>query len=166
MEKDDQGVSSGGSLFFADRAGLELVLDDAAHTALHQFFPPSRGEGTSASDFVVLNGVSNSPSHQQWEIMHIESIRPTISSIRNVIDSVEPAATAAIPPTLSNPGLIDGAFTFQVDGSPGVETTVQVSRNGITWETRQTITLGDGPVTVTEPLLDGPEAVFYRLQIP
>ena len=38
LEKDDRGVSSGGSLFFAETTGLEVVLDDSNHVALHQFF--------------------------------------------------------------------------------------------------------------------------------
>jgi len=142
------------------------VLDDADHTALHQFFPPSRGEGTSASDFVVINGVNHSPSHQQWEILHIESIRPSISSIRNVIDSVESASAPAIPPTLSAPALVDGTFTFQAEGTAGSEISVQVSRDGVSWETKQTITLGNEPTSISETLIEGPEPVFYRLLIP
>ncbi len=153
-------------MFFADRAGLDLVLDDGAHTALHQFFPPNRGEGTSASDFVVINGVNHSPSHQQWEILHIESIRPSINTIRNAIDSIEAASAPAKPPTLSAPALVDGSFTFQAEGTAGSEISVQVSRDGVSWETKQNITLGNEPTTISEPLIEGPEPVFYRLLMP
>lgn len=142
------------------------MLDDAFHVALHQFFPPNRGDGTlNASDFVVLNGVNHSPSHQQWEILHIESIRPSISSIRNAIDSVEAASVPASPPTLSAPALVDGAFTFQAEGTAGSEIKVQVSRDGMVWETQQTITLDNEPTTISQPLLEGPEPVLYRLLI-
>ena len=166
LEKDDRGASNGSSIFFANQAGLDVVLDDGDHSALHQFFPPSRGEGTSASDFVLLNGVNHSPSHQQWEILHIESIRPSINSIRDKIDSIEAASAPAVPPLLSAPALVDGKFSFQVKGTAGASVEVQVSRNGMDWETNQTITLGEEPTTVSEPLIEGPEPVFFRVLIP
>ena len=166
LEKDDRGASTGRSITFADATGLDLVLDDGTHDALLQFFPRIRGEGQNASDFVVLNGVNHSPSHQQWEILHIESIRPSINSIRDKIDSVEAASVPAVPPVLSAPALVDGKFSFQVEGTAGASVEVQISRNGMDWETNQTIILGDGPTNVSEPLMEGPEPVFFRVLIP
>merc|ERR1711916_329001 len=104
LEKDAFGISGGGTLFFAERTRLELVVGDPDQVALSQFFSPSRANG-SDSDFVVLNGVANSPSHEQWEIVYKRSFRPSISQLREAIDSIEAGMSLAPaePPVLSDP---------------------------------------------------------------
>lgn len=166
LEKDDRGVSSGGTLAFASSTGLEVVLDDSAHEALHQFFPSNRGEGTNNSDFVLLNGVEGSPSHEAWEILHVESRRVSIQSIRDKIDSIEPASVPAVPPSLSNPRLVDGQFVFEVDGTPGRSVIVQISNDGVQWDNLREVTLEEMPVTFSEPLSSNSSLLLFRVVIP
>ena len=166
LEKDDRGVSSGGTLFFAQTTGLDVVLDDSNHLALHQFFTSNRGEGTNNSDFVLLNGVEGSSSHESWEVLHVESRRVSIQSIRDKIDSIEPASVPAVPPTLSNPRLINGHFVFEIDGTAGQSVIVQTSSDGLQWDVLREVTLNEMPVTFTEPLQNDQTHLLFRVVIP
>ena len=166
LEKDDFGVPSGGTLRFAQDTGLDVVLDDSDHVALHQFFPTNRGEGTNNSDFVLLNGVEGSTSHEAWEVLHIESRRVSIQSIRDKIDSIEPASVPVVPPTLSHPRLIDGEFVFEVDGIAGRNAVVQISVNGRQWEDVREIASVDSPVTVRLTIQNDPAHSLFRVVVP
>jgi thiol-disulfide isomerase/thioredoxin len=70
---------------FIENAGLELVADDFEGIAYNQF-----GDGYMPF-FVVINGVANSPTHQQWEVLHAESEYNDagFSFYRALIDSVQ-----------------------------------------------------------------------------
>ena len=166
FEKDDRGVSSGGTLFFAQSTGLEIVLDDSNHQVLHQFFPSNRGEGTNNSDFVLLNGVKGSPSHESWEVLHVESRRVSIQSIRDKIDLIEPAFAPLIPPVLSKPQLIDGAFTFEIEGTSGRDVIIQTSRDGLNWENLRTVTIGEAAFMVSENIINESAPVLFRVVVP
>ena len=142
LEKDSFGVTSGGTLAFADRTGLELVVDDSDHLALEQFFSPNRGEGTNNSDFVILNGVANSSSHELWEVVYSRSFRPSVQGMRDAIDSIEAGAPALPPaqaPRLSDLTWENGAFSFSVLGTAGYTGSVEVSTDGIQWNVLQGI---------------------------
>ena len=166
LEKDDSGISSGGTLFFAERTGIELVLDDSDHIALHQFFSPNRGEGTNNSDFVVINGVANSPSHKQWEIVHTRSLRPSIRDFRTAIDSIEAGAAPlapAEPPVLSSPRWEGGQFSFDVQGTSGRAGVVEFSEDGIAWKVLDELSFGDEPIQVLDAISDVSGHRLYRV---
>ena len=166
LEKDDFGVPSGGTARFAQDTGLDVVLDDSDHVALHQFFPSNRGEGTNNSDFVLLNGVEGSMSHESWEVLHVESRRVSIQSIRDKIDSIEPASVPALPPTLMNPRVIDGHFVFEITGAAGQSATVQISNDGLQWDVLGEVKLAEVPVTFTEPVPNDSSHLLFRAVIP
>jgi len=159
-------VSSGGTLFFAETTGLEVVLDDSNHAALHQFFPSTRGENTTDSDFVLLNGVEGSISHDAWEVLYLQSHRVNLKSLREKIDSIEPASITAVQPTLANPRLIEGQFAFEIDGVAGQKGIVQTSSNGLEWNVLREVTMGEMPVTFLEPIENDFKQLLFRVVVP
>ncbi|MCS1412209.1 MAG: Thiol-disulfide oxidoreductase ResA [Verrucomicrobia subdivision 3 bacterium] len=168
LEKDDSGMRSGETLFFAERTGLELVVDDSDHVALNQFFSPRRGEGTNNSDFVVLNGVPNSPSHQLWEIVYTRSFRPSVSELREAIDSIQapvaaPEPEPAVPAVLSHPKYVDGRFQFRVEGTLNQSATVEVSTDTVQWNRLKEIVFGDTATIVIDENSFAEDLRFYRV---
>ena len=159
-------MSSGGALFFAETTGLEVVLDDSNHVALHQFFSPSRGESANDSDFVLLNGVEGSTSHDAWEVLYAQSHRVNLKSLREKIDSIEPASLPALQPTLSNPRLIEGQFAFEIDGVAGQKVIVQTSSSGLQWNALREVTMGEMPVTFMEPIQNDFKQLLFRVVLP
>lgn len=140
LEKDDHGIDSGGTLGFAELTGIEIVLDDSDQSVLTQFFPSSRGSGTNNSDFVILNGVAHSPSHELWEVLYTRSRNLFVDEVRAVIDSIE-AGTAPLPPPaapiLSEPKWDGHRFHFNVKGTADYSGRVEFSKDAIHWETLQ-----------------------------
>lgn len=171
LEKDRQGIANGGmrTLRFAEATGLELVVDGSDLEAFLQFFPQSRS-GSGGSDFVVVSGVSNSPSHQLWEIIYLRThyaqrFRDSVSDMRRAIDSIEAPVSLepATPPKLSRPAYVAGQFRFDVAGTPGRSAIVQVSTDGVRWEVLQELTLEEDPVTFVDETSSESDFRFYRV---
>ena len=99
-------------------------------------------------------------------MLHVESRRVSIQSIRDKIDSIEPASVPAVPPTLSNPRLINGHFVFEIDGTAGQSVIVQTSSDGLQWDVLREVTLNEMPVTFTEPLQNDQTHLLFRVVIP
>ena len=82
---------------FTRQAGYEYVADDTRRSLARQF-QTSGGQPI----FVIINGVANSPSHAQWELLLHQNgygtSRHPIDLFRSVIDSVEAPAIAQPPP--------------------------------------------------------------------
>ncbi len=160
LEKDDFGPVSGGTVFFADRTGLDVALDDSAHDVLAQFFPRTRGERGNDSDFVILNGVRDSASHELWEILYARSRRPLIAEMRELIDSVEaPGAMPELPPAeparLVGPQVRGAEFEFWIEGTVGRTARIESSSDGVTWETRAELLIEEGGTRFSQPLGSG-----------
>lgn len=169
LEKDDGGIRNGGTLAFADRTGLEIVVDDSAHDALHQFFSPNRGEGTNNSDFVILNGVPNSPSHDLWEVVYTRSRTLSVSEIRGAIDSIEageavPELPPAEPPVLSDAAADGAMFSFSVSGTAGYRGVVEFSVDGSEWQMLRELDFGDTPVSIVDPISGDQAHRLYRVR--
>ena len=166
LEKDSFGVGSGGTLFFAERTGLDVAVDDSDHVVLNQFFSPDRGEGTNNSDFVVLNGVPNSASHQLWEVVYSRSFWPSVRALREAIDSVETGGALlapAEPAVLSAGSVKGGRFSFSVQGTPGRSGVVEFSSDGIAWSELQSIDFGEEAIEVSDNDSTGQSHRFYRV---
>ena len=103
---------------FIQQTELELVVDDTQAVAWNLY-----NETQGIPLFVVINGVDNTPSHEQWEVLHNAPSYPGAEFLRGIIDSVE----AALPPpdpieTAIDIGgnwrWIDWFGSFQVDQIP------------------------------------------------
>lgn len=172
LEKDSSGIANGGmrTLRFAEATGLELVVDGSDLTAFLQFFPQSRAR-SGGSDFVVVSGISNSPSHQLWEIIYLRThypqrFRDSVSDMRRAIDSVQAPVVPpepATPPKLSQPAYVDGRFRFDVEGTPGRSAIVQVSTDGVRWKVLQELVLEEVSVTVVDETSSEADLRFYRV---
>ncbi len=99
-------------------------------------------------------------------MLHVESRRVSIQSIRDKIDSIEPASVAAVPPTLSNPIVIDGQFVFEIDGSAGQNAIVQTSNDGMQWDVVEEVILVETPVTFAGPMPNDSTHLLFRVVIP
>lgn len=170
LEKDERGVSSGATLNFARGTGLELVANGSDLEAFLQFFPQSRA-GSGGSDFVVVSGVSDSPSHQLWEIIYLRThyaqrFRDSVSDMRRAIDSVEAPVVLpepATPPKLSRPAYENGQFRFDVKGTPGRSAIVQVSTDGVRWKVLKELVLEEVPITFVDETASESDFRFYRV---
>ena len=169
LEKSPTGASSGGTKVFADRTGLELVVDDSDHEVIAQFFPSDRYLA-GGSDFVALNGVPDSPSHKLWEIIYLrthysEPFRNAVSSMRRVINAVEAPTLASRELKLLNPRLKYERFQFEVEGPPDQAIKIQYSIDGVQWTELQEITLGETPFSVVDNQFPLKTHRFYRAVI-
>ncbi len=95
----DQRVMQDPARWGFDLAGVDCVLDGSDRTEIREGFAyytglsPSRIPGTGQRRaFVILNGVTNSPSHKPWELLHFShGFSSTQSdSLLALIDSVMP----------------------------------------------------------------------------
>jgi subtilisin-like proprotein convertase family protein/thiol-disulfide isomerase/thioredoxin len=78
---------------FIQEVGLDLVANDYSADAYSQFatgFIPL---------FVIINGVADSPSHQQWEVLYRDSGYPGADTLRALIDTVA-ASNPTAPPSI------------------------------------------------------------------
>ena len=172
LEKDSSGIANEGmrTIRFAEATGLELVADGSDLVAFLQFFSQSRAR-SGGSDFVVVSGVSNSPSHQLWEIIYLRThynqrFRHSVSDMRRAIDSVQAPVVLpepAMPPKLSRPAYVDGQFRFDIEGTPGRAAIVQVSSDGVLWEVLKELVLEEDPVTFVDETSSEADFRFYRV---
>lgn len=147
---------------FVQRAGLELVLQDFQRTVARQFFPQG-GQPL----FVIINGVANSPSHAQWEMVYgrlgYGERQFPVSEFRAAIDSVRKPSPPPTSPRLTMPTrLPNGALTFVLEGEPGRTYQIEVSSNLQNWTPTASLTAKTSTETVR---LDGPSNLphaFYR----
>lgn len=103
---------------FIAQHGFGLVLQDTQRAVASLFV-----DGFVQPVFVVINGVADSPSHDQWELVYSlnnygSTTAPT-TAMRNAINSV--AAPVLEPPTpvrLLEPGLTSGGMLrFRIAGN-------------------------------------------------
>lgn len=79
---------------FIKDAGLEDVADDFSRVAWRQF---NKSNGIPL--FVIINGVANSPSHDQWEVLYNGAGYPGAARFRSIIDTVKGAPQ---PPSIDD----------------------------------------------------------------
>jgi hypothetical protein len=133
------------------------------------FAPPTASNPSPRPVFVVINCVSNSPTHAYREILVNEvyagggsqDFGPNIANWRQIIDSVE-----APPPTLSLPRLDDDHIEFTLPGQRGRTNRVERSADLTHWTTLTNIFGVNGPVHVRDTRSTGNSASFYRVVRP
>ena len=77
---------------FIKDAGMEDVADDFSRVAWRQF---NKSNGIPL--FVIINGVANSPSHDQWEVLYNGAGYPGAARFRSIINTVKAGLE---PPTI------------------------------------------------------------------
>lgn len=162
LEKDEDGIQNGGTIGFANRTGIQLVLDDSAQNVLRQFFPSSRGSGTNNSDFVILNG-AHSSTHRLWEIVYTRSRNLVVSEVREAIDSIVASSPPPNAPVLSDPKREGDRFIFNVKGTAGHSGRLEFSNDATLWKPLREIDFTGEPQQITDLLSD--ESRFYRVII-
>ena len=81
---------------FINQVGFEVVVDDPGWMAYAQF-----GPGGAASRYIIINGVADSPSHKQWEVLFNETYfqADEVNLLRALIDQMK--APVLTPPKIT-----------------------------------------------------------------
>lgn len=98
-----QGDAEELSQDFIDRYNIQRVLNDFDRTIAARFQPANQ------PIFAIINGVANTPSHEQWELLYTRlgygELAAPLSTFRDVIDSVAAPLAVQLP---SITGLSEG----------------------------------------------------------
>ena len=143
---------------FIQNAGFHLVADDTTAAARNLFHT------SGFPVFVIINGVKNSPSHQQWQVLYSEnayhSSADTIA-FRQTIDAVQkPIAPASIGSLARQTG---GAFEMRITGDVGQAYDIEYSADLKTWTFGEKIVVQAGGVLWSDSTSPGATARFYRV---
>ena len=117
---------------FIQRVGFEVALDDPSWSSYSQF-----GPGGAASRYVIINGVANSPSHKQWEVLFNETYFPPgeVGLLRALIDKVTVKTAEPRPPVLRGVRRIEGgAVEFEMEGELGRNYHIEFSADLKSWK--------------------------------
>lgn len=151
---------------FANQHGFPIVLNDYDGTVIN----PVRFRFITGGQplFVVINGVTNSPSHQPWQLLvnHLgygdTDFNQELANFRAIIDSVRVSVPA---PRLSAPRRVGTSFEFDLVTQPARSYRVQASTNLVNWTTLQTVTGSTNALTFRDTNAP-PAGSFYRAVTP
>jgi len=133
------------------------------------FAPPTASNPSPRPVFVVINCVSNSPSHAYRKLLVNEiyagggaqDFGPSIANCRRAIDSVQ-----APPPAITGARLNGGMFEFTIPGQRGRTNRVERSANFLDWTTLTNVFGVEAPVTIRDPEAAENPGRFYRVVQP
>tara|TARA_B110000037_G_scaffold217464_1_gene278521 strand:- start:80 stop:1507 length:1428 start_codon:yes stop_codon:yes gene_type:complete len=120
-----QGSAENSTQAFIDRYGFGQVLNDFNRSFANKF--ASGGQPI----FAIINGVNNSPSHEQWEIIYSNSgygnLNTPIATFRNNIDSVGSITELANISTRGRVGIGDDVLIggFVIEGNENQNVLIQ-----------------------------------------
>jgi hypothetical protein len=114
--------------------------------------------------FLVINCVSNSPSHTQYSLLLNQGGGPAdwnvaIAQWHAAIDSVQ-----APPPQLTNARLSGGTFQFTFPGQRGRTNQVQCSSNFVNWTVLTNVFGTNAPITFRDTNAVSGGQRFYRVR--
>ena len=118
--------------------------------------------------FVVINCLTNSPSHQPWQLLvnHLgygdTDFNQELATFRGIIDTVQTPAPA---PLLSAARRVGADFEFALQTQAGRSYRVQGSTNLTDWTTLRTITGSNTPILFRDTNAPPPRR-FYRAVTP
>lgn len=145
---------------FIRQAGYDYVANDTSRVLARRF------QASGQPIFAIINGVSNSPSHKQWELLlHQNGYGTTqhpIAQFRRVIDSVK-AAAVAIPPRINRiQRLADGSFelTVLIDSTAILQ--LEATSNLTDWTPITSGTAQGGAVRFLDTQSKGLDLRIYR----
>jgi thiol-disulfide isomerase/thioredoxin len=136
---------------FINRQGFGITVNDYEGPVINpvRFQFITRGQPL----FVVINGVTNSPTHQPWQILVAEQrygetdFNETLAGYRAIIDAVQPPAPA---PRLGPPRRVGADFEFTLPTLPNRSYRLQSSSNLVDWTTLRAVTGSTNPVVIRE----------------
>ena len=150
---------------FITQQGFNPVMNDYDNLSTNRvrFLFQSSGQPI----FAVINGVTNSPSHQPWQLLvnHLgygqTDFNQELANDRAVIDKVQSRAS---PSQLSEARSNGASFEFSIQTQPGRSYRVQGSTNLVDWTTLRSMT------AITNTFLfrdtNAPSSRFYRAVTP
>jgi hypothetical protein len=116
--------------------------------------------------FLVINGISNSPTHAQWQLLvnsggyGTNDFSRQITEWRSAIDSVK-----APPPRIAQPVVAGGNVQFTVPGQRGQTNRVEASSDLRVWSTVTNLIGTNATITIRDPFTPPPRR-FYRVVRP
>ena len=142
---------------FIRNTGFDLVLDDPTWRSYAQF-----GPGNSASRYVIINGLPDSPSHKQWEVLfndvYFQPRQPEV--VRAIIERVKPPP---IRPVLSGIRRMEGvAVEFVLTTAAGRNYHVEFSEDLRSWKRVATLTATETRTVYRDASPSPPRQGFYR----
>jgi thiol-disulfide isomerase/thioredoxin len=151
---------------FVTQQGFGITVNDYDNTSTNKvrFMFQSSGQPI----FVVINGVTNSPSHQPWQLLvnHLgygdTQFNTELASFRAAIDQVQAPVVA---PQLSAAHFAGPAFEFTLQTQPGRSYRVQGSDDLSNWITLRTVPGTNTPVIFRDTNAP-PARRFYRAVTP
>jgi len=151
---------------FVTQQGFAITVNDYDTTGTNRvrFLFQSSGQPI----FAVINGVTNSPSHQPWQLLvnHLgygdTDFNTELAGFRAVINSVQAPLVA---PQLGAAHLVGSTFEFTLQTQRGYSYRVQGSTNLTDWATLRTIPGTNAPVLFRDTNA-APLQRFYRTVTP
>ncbi|MEN9675100.1 MAG: hypothetical protein RIS76_996 [Verrucomicrobiota bacterium] len=161
LQTDSNTANRNATSAFIQRYKFPLTIQDTSRR-LQGRFGPTSGQPT----FVIINGLTNSPTHKPWELLYSRfsyrdstGSRP-IEAFRAAIDSVQ-----AGPPALSNLGIIPGGgLNLTVIGGPRTPLSVEWSTNLNQWQDTGTTIPPDAAFPFALPPLQDQPSAFLRVR--
>jgi len=130
------------------------------------FAPPNPTNSDPRPLFLAVNGLSNSPSHRQWQVLISDfsngggsfDFTPAINRWRGILDSVQAPA-----PTLTNSATPE-SFAFTFPGQRGRTNVVESSPDLSSWSPLTNYFGTNAPVTFRATNDWNEEQKFYRVR--
>ena len=150
---------------FVDRAGLSVVLQDFDRAVANRI--ATGGQPL----FAIINGVTNSPSHQPWQLLYSRQGYGQTSfplpDFRASIDAVKAPPVAATAPGVDDPRIEpDGSFSIRVAGDAGATYRLESSGSPGNWTTTRTFQLRDPVERIAVAADTAISARFFRVVLP
>lgn len=147
------------------RCGNDYV-GSVQHGIRNLFAPPNPTNSDPRPLFLAINGLSNSPSHRQWQVLISDfsngggsfDFTPAINRWRSILDSVQAPA-----PMLTN-GASPDSFSFTFPGQRGRTNVVEGSSDLINWSAVTNYSGTNAPVMFRDPDFLSNERKFYRVR--
>ena len=154
---------------FVNQQAFNPVVNDYDGASINpvRFMFQSGGQPT----FVIINGVTNSPTHAPWQILVNEQkygttdFNTTLAGYRAIIDTVQPPVVLPPPPLLTVPRPLGTNFEFTLNLQTNRGYRVEVSTNLVNWTTLRSITSGVSSVVFRDTNASATRR-FYRAVTP
>ena len=117
--------------------------------------------------FIIINAVSNSPSHALWQVLTAEqgygdsNFADNVIGWQRLIDSVQ-----APPPRISDARLHDGALEFTIPGQRGRTNRVEGTADFAAWTTITNIFGTNASIVIRDGNLHENGQRYYRVVRP